>query len=184
ILKMTPTHFHFIVAPDMTAEWETWAQIAVRLFASDYRIESAAGNTIHVRVNGSDLVRGLRSCHHARNTVFRLMKDDQHLPVLQFQITESGGASGRLVLVTHDVPIAVLRPAETAHLAEPAIPPASLYVLLPPLDVLKPIVDKLRLLSPVVTLTGNARGQLLLHARADAVQVQTHFTGLINPNLV
>lgn len=91
-----------------------------------------------------------------------------------------------------------MRPLEMAAMKEPLcptpevrprslpLPAASLTleqvsILLPPLENLKTVVDRLKNLSPIIILQANNVGEFQFKVESDEANVQTEWRGLSNP---
>jgi len=124
-------------------------------------------------------------------------KNDQ--AVLSFEMF-GVSRSGRKVRVAHDVRIDVMRPTEVEKLHEPLcpepdvglcfIPPFrkrsmqhmyQVNILLPPLQKLRTIVERLRPLSDVLALRANNNGKLQLSISTDTVKLETQWLRCANP---
>ena len=55
--------------------------------------------------------------------------------------------------------------------------------MMPPLLTLRTIVERMKTMGDYLIVAGNMSGELVLKVEADAVQIETLFTKLINPPL-
>lgn len=55
--------------------------------------------------------------------------------------------------------------------------------MMPSLVNLRPVVDRLKSLQTQSTVAGNMSGQLRLLVESDALQLETVYSGLVNPSL-
>jgi len=114
-------------------------------------------------------------------TVMKLAKKNDQA-VLSFDISGSM-SSGRLVRVGHDVRIEVMKPSDVKRLSEPMCPEPDVHILLPPLQKLRTIVERLRPLSDVIAVRCNNNGKLEISVQTEGVRVDTQWSGCTNPKM-
>ncbi|KAL5485879.1 HUS1 [Sanghuangporus weigelae] len=194
IVRFTETEMHVI------CNEETEDGVQDSLF-SDYRIQSNANNEISLSLSPEALSQALRSAASSSDVVMKLAKKHAHA-VLTFEIIlalGSGGLSGfgstgmgggggggggsRKASVAHDVLIDMLKPADMRRLKEPLCPEPDIHILLPPLQKLRTIVERMRSMADVLCVQANHRGGLRLSVESDQVRVQTQWSKCIIPNL-
>jgi len=90
---------------------------------------------------------------------------------------------GKEVKVTHDVKIMVMKPPEVALMKEPLCPAPDVHIILPPLQKLRTVVDRMRALSDVVGISANRAGQLKLSIQTQRIKVDTIWSNLTIPNI-
>ncbi|KAL5525912.1 hypothetical protein ACEPAG_7250 [Sanghuangporus baumii] len=191
IVRLAETEMHII------CNEETEDGVQDSLF-SDYRIQSNANNQISLGVSPEALSQALRSAASSSDVVMKLTKKHAHA-VLTFEIVlalGSGGLSGfgstgmggggggsRKASVSHDVLIDLLKPTDMRRLKEPLCPEPDIHILLPPLQKLRTIVERMRSMADVLRVQANHRGGLRLSVESDQVRVQTQWSKCIIPNL-
>ncbi|PPR04814.1 hypothetical protein CVT24_007074 [Panaeolus cyanescens] len=165
---------------------QLWSQIKVDSFFEGYRIQSNANNEITVSISSEALLGALRSAASSVQSaaehgavVMKLAKKHDHA-VFSFEISGQSRVGNRLS-IAHDVKIEVLRPADVAKMTEPLCPEPDLHILMPRLEDLRTIVERLRPLSDIVSFRGNNNGKLQLAIHTDSVQIETEWTELQNP---
>ncbi|RXW16902.1 hypothetical protein EST38_g8956 [Candolleomyces aberdarensis] len=111
--------------------------------------------------------------------VMRLTKKNDQA-MLTFDIS---GATrmGRAVHVMHDVRIEVMRPADVARMIEPMCPEPDIHILLPSLQKLRTIVERLRPMSNIMAIRANGNGVLQFGINTDSVKVETEWRECANP---
>ncbi|KAI8908119.1 checkpoint protein Hus1/Mec3 [Powellomyces hirtus] len=182
VILFTREYVHFIVGKSSVSEtMQMFGQIKQDRIFEDYLVESALNNQIFVEVSAEQFVRGLKSCHQALDVKLKLAKKDGW-PMLSLNITNSSRTGNRLYL-TQDIPVRVLQSDESAELTEPEVESQQVHILLPPLNDLKTIAERLKAIGTHVVVAANMNGELVLKVVADAVRVETSFKGLINPEL-
>lgn len=198
IIKFTENEMHIICNDDANEGGiQVWSVVKVDSIFTNYRIQSNANNQITVALSTEALLSSLRSssasasstaaassilpAYDADELVMKLAKKNDQA-VLSFEMF-GVSRSGRKVRVTHDVRIEVMRPAEVDKLREPLCPEPDVHILLPPLQKLRTIVERLRPLSDVLALRANNSGKLQMAISTDSVKVETQWIGCANPSL-
>ena len=109
---------------------------------------------------------------------------------------------GQRVRVAHDVRIDVMKPADVERLGEPMCPDpdvgallalagrytrltrrAQANILLPPLQKLRTVVERMRIMSDVLAIRANGSGCLQLAIHTDDVSVDTVWRNCTNPKM-
>ncbi|KIM39187.1 hypothetical protein M413DRAFT_447150, partial [Hebeloma cylindrosporum] len=167
---------------------QVWSQIKVESLFENYRIQSNANNEITMALSSEALLGALRSAtassgasssFDAEEVVMKLAKkNDQAL--LSFEISgQSRG--GQRMRVAHDVRIEVMKPADVAKMTEPLCPTPDLHILLPPLQKMRTIVERLRPMSDVLAFQANNNKRLVVAIKTESVYAQTEWTDCQNP---
>lgn len=124
-------------------------------------------------------------------------KNDQ--AVLSFEINGLTTV-GRKVRVAHDVKIEILKPADVAKLTEPLCPEPDVschlpyryanrssisqtHILLPPLQKLRTIVERMRPMSDILSIRANNSGSLQISINTESVKVDTEWKNCKNPKM-
>ncbi|KAF8885878.1 cell cycle checkpoint [Gymnopilus junonius] len=178
IIKFTEEYMHVICNAD-PGEVQVWSRIKVGTLFEDYRIQSNANNEITVVLSSEAVLAALRSATEAEEVVTKLAKkNDQAL--LSFEIIQQTRSAQR-VRVTHDVKIEVMRPTDMEKLQEPLCPKADLLILLPPLQKLRTIVERLNHMSDVMAFQADNNKRLKVSIRTESVNIETEWTNCQNP---
>jgi len=181
-------------------------QIKVDALFNNYRIQSNANNEITLCLASDALLGALKSAAASSSPggeiepdelVMKLAKkNDQAL--LSFEIVSQTKIGGRL-RVAHDVRIEVMKPTDVAKLQEPLCPEpdvrfssiafcsivsnqSQVHILLPPLQKVRTIVERLRPLSDILAIRANNNKRLLLAINTESVSVETEWTDCTNTN--
>ncbi|KAJ7680030.1 checkpoint protein Hus1/Mec3 [Mycena rosella] len=167
---------------------QVWSQIKVDSLFTSYRIQSNAANVITMALSSEALLATLRSAsssssasassYETEEIVMKLAKKNDQA-VLSFEISGMT-RQGRKVRVAHDVKIDVMKPADVANLKEPMCPEPDVHIILPPLQKLRPIVERLRPMSDFLAVRANNSGRLQLSIRTDSVTVDTEWKNCKN----
>ncbi|KAF5379745.1 hypothetical protein D9615_005814 [Tricholomella constricta] len=187
IIKFTETNMHIICNNDANEGGiQVWSQIKVASLFSGYRIQSNANNEITMTITSEALLAALKSAsssgtsaYETEEVVMKLAKKNAQA-VLAFEIN-SLTRVGRRVRVSHDVKIEVMRPADVARLSEPMCPEPDLHILLPPLQKLRTVVDRLKPMSDILAIRANNNGCLRLSINTESVKVDTEWKRCSHP---
>ncbi|KAG2017441.1 hypothetical protein CC2G_006950 [Coprinopsis cinerea AmutBmut pab1-1] len=203
IIKFTETTMHIICNSDTNEGGiQVWSQIKVPSLFTNYRIQSNANNEITMVLSSEALAGALRSAaanpssalsaggtsngaatstssFETEEVVMKLVKKND-MGMLSFDI-HGVTRVGRVVKVTHDVRVDVMKPTEVAKLNEPMCPEPDMTVLLPPLHKIRTIVERLRPMSNILAVRGNNAGCLQLSINTEGVKVDTEWRGCTNP---
>ncbi|KLO17351.1 cell cycle checkpoint [Schizopora paradoxa] len=199
IIKFTEEEMHIICNQESEDGVQVWSQIKKDALFSNYKIQSNAANVISLGLSPDALLQALRSASPssssnsssavdgggvgayasigASEVVMRLAKK-RGQAVLSLEIIFDGGSgngSGKVV-VSHDVLIDVLKPAEMERVKEPMCPEPDIHILLPPLTKLRTVTEHLRQLADVLEVRVGRRGDLRLAVDTDDVTVETLWT--------
>lgn len=170
---------------------QVWSQIKIESLFSGYRIQSNAANEITMSISTEALLSALKSAsstsslgnassaYEAEEVVMRLAKKSNQA-VLSFEIAGTTRA-GRRVKVAHDVKICVLALSDAQRLREPLCPDPDVHILLPSLQKLRTVVDRLRIMSDALAIRANHSGCLRVSINTEAVSVDTEWKNCIIP---
>jgi len=190
IIKFTETNMHIICNSEANEGGiQVWSQIKISSLFENYRIQSNANNEITLALASEALLAALRSAtassssasssFDAEEVVMKLAKkNDQAL--LSFEISGQSRV-GHKLRVAHDVRIEVMKPADVAKMTEPLCPTPDLHILLPPLQKMRTIVERLRPMSDVLAFQANNNKRLVVAIKTEGVYAQTEWTNCQNP---
>ncbi|KAF8643316.1 hypothetical protein AX16_009100 [Volvariella volvacea WC 439] len=189
VIKFTETTMHIICNSEANAGGvQVWSQIKVDSLFSGYRIQSNSNNEITMSLSTEALLTALRSAfttsssassYEADEVVMKLAKKDNQA-VLSFEI-KAFTRLGRRAEVNHAVRIEVMRPSEVEKMNEPLCPEPDLHILLPSLQKLRTIAERLRPMSDVLAVRANNNGRLQLAINTDSVRVETEWRNCTHP---
>ena len=89
--------------------------------------------------------------------------------------------TGSSRLVVHDVPVTVVPRRLWNEFDEPAMPDFDVSVYMPPLKVVRNVVDRMKNLGNYMAISANRCGEMKLKVETDMVTVATHFADLEHP---
>lgn len=160
-----------------------WAELDQGHFFNEYHMEgvSETDNEIYLELQPDKLSKTLNSLklsQAARTLKIKLTR--RHTPCLTLE-AELTTLSVHARLVVHDVPV-LLIPRRQWHIyQEPEMPPFEASIYLPPLRQLKHVVERMKSLSPYITISANRNGTFIVSVTNDNVDVSTHFKHLSMP---
>ncbi|GAA6023942.1 hypothetical protein JCM8202_001300 [Rhodotorula sphaerocarpa] len=191
-LKLKSDAVHLICMADGTKSGvQVWSQIQnSSLFdAETLRLDSNHHNEIYLEVSLDALSRALKSTHDATRVTIKLAKKggsgpqgtgEGSYPALSIQI-ESSSRLGKKLEIVQDVGVRVKKAADIELLKEPLCPAPEVIITLPDLQQIRTVVERLKTVSPFVTVSANNQGELRLRAEADEANVETEWRGLKRP---
>ncbi|GAA5882902.1 hypothetical protein JCM16303_006636 [Sporobolomyces ruberrimus] len=172
---------------------QVWSQIAVNsIFKPEtFRLESNSSNEIYLEVATDALARALKSASGSTKATMKLAKKGGEgpngtgkgaHPVLSIAI-ESASRMGKRLEITQDVFVKVKKAQDVEQLKEPLCPVPDAALLLPPLQILRTVAERMKTVSPIITLSANNAGVFRMRAEADEAKVETEWMNLKRPNL-
>ncbi len=108
------------------------------------------------------------------------LKRKRDFPSLCLSI-QSVTKSGKRVTLEYDIPCMTTTSPEL--LVEPKVPPLNVFLILPPLLILKPIIERMSRLSNFGLIRASVQGTMVFSVSGVAVKVETKFTNLIIPEV-
>ncbi|KAJ2794907.1 Checkpoint protein hus1 [Coemansia furcata] len=177
ILKLTPTKLHIIVITDIDSGLQLWSDVVNSALFSDYHIESAQDNEIYVEFNIDNLQRALRSTQGGALGVTLKLTKKQGMPVLSL-IIRSQSAGGRDISLCQDVPVRMLSAQQMAQIGEPQVPEGQIHIMMPPLNNVRSIAERMKSVGDRVSVSVNRDGDMNVRVANDLVDITTFFRGL------
>ncbi|EPQ28001.1 uncharacterized protein PFL1_04328 [Pseudozyma flocculosa PF-1] len=180
VIQLTSEQIRLICTGDSDGA-QIWSQMTVDSLFEDYRIESNFQNQINLEVSPDTLLRALRSANNAYSVTLRLAKRNKD-PLLSFAISAQSHTGSNIEIV-QDVLIKVLKPTEFSKIKEPLCPAPDVHIVLPKLVNLRTVVDHMRSLSDILTVSANHEGNLKLSVAEDEVKLETTWSDLAHPHI-
>lgn len=108
---------------------------------------------------------------------------DNH-PILAFNIS-SASRGGHSVDIVQEVAVRVLKLAELEEMAkEPMCPEPDVHIMLPvSSESLKGVVDRMKNIGNIITVSANLQGALKLRVESDLAKVETEWRDLKHPEI-
>lgn len=125
------------------------------------------------------LQRALKSGQYATEIIVKLTKKNG-LPYLSLAIEHQ---SNQQTSIIHDVPITLLSAQQLAQYTEPHLPDPEVHIMMPPLKVLRHVIDRMKNVADYLTISANMDGHLQFKVDPDMVTIITEFKGLEHPQI-
>ncbi|EIN08739.1 cell cycle checkpoint [Punctularia strigosozonata HHB-11173 SS5] len=188
IIKFTEPDIYIICNNDVNEGGvQVWSQIRVSSIFTDYRIQSNSNNEITMSIATEPLLAVLRGVSSSiasmdhNDIVMKLAKKDDRA-VLQFEIA-GFSRSAKSITLAHHVPIEVMKPSDVAKLKEPTCPEPDIHLILPSLTKLRTVIERLRPMAEILTVSANRSGDLQLGVETDTVNIKTAWSKLVIPDM-
>ncbi|VDB90867.1 unnamed protein product [Peniophora sp. CBMAI 1063] len=186
IMRFSETEMRIICNADPSGSTvQIWSTIRVEAIFSSYRIQSNSNNEISILLSADALSQVLRPLTlpgvSLEDVTMKLAKKND-VPVLNFEIA-TASRGGRTVRVSHDVRIDIMKPQDVAELKEPLCPEPDVHIVLPPLQDIRPVVERLRALGDVVAVRANRSGKLQISAATENAKIDVVWDKLQNPRI-
>jgi len=85
--------------------------------------------------------------------------------------------------VQQDIPIKLLSASQLAQFNEPHLPDPEVYIMVPPLKLLRNVVDRMKNIHDYLGISANMGGELTLKVETDMVSIATFYTNLHHPQI-
>jgi len=181
VLHLTPKRIQFILTTDLHDGVQIWSGLNAESIFDDYQIESLTSNEISMEVNLDILQRvlkaGLQKKSH--DIAIKLTKKNND-PYLSLVVVIQ---STQLMTVKQDIPVKMLLANQMASKVEPNLPEPNVHILMPPLKILRNVIDRMKAITDYVHLSANMGGELTLRIQTEMVSIQTFFNHLEHPTV-
>lgn len=181
ILRINSTKLFFILSERiLQGGTQMWCEIPKTSFFSQYDVDgvSQEHNEIYLELAAESLSKAFKSTQAARVVKMKLTKKATPCITLEVDLPSASGYNRTIV---HDIPAKVLPTKLWGDYQQPATGHFDVSLYLPPMKVLKNVVDRMKNLSSGVIISANRNGELVLKIETDMVNVSTFFKGLIQP---
>ncbi|KAM6953285.1 checkpoint protein HUS1 isoform 1-T2 [Aplochiton taeniatus] len=181
ILRLTPANLYFVMSGKVASGGVSmWCELSQANFFDEYQLEgvSTEDNEICLEVTPENLSRALKTAQNAKAVKIKLTK--KHCPCLTLA-AELPTLSTVSRVVMHDIPVAIIPRRLWSDFKEPNMPDFDVSIYLPPLKIMKNVVDRMKNLSNFLVIEANLNGEMNLKIETDLVSVTTHFKDLGNP---
>jgi HUS1 checkpoint protein len=138
-------------------------------------------NFILLEVQPESLLRALKSSTNIKMVRIKLTKRQSPCITVELDLYSiTSKISSRTI--THDIPIKVISTSKLSdnEFQEPDVSKTTLSIQMPPLKLIKHMIERMKSLNEFVYLEATNKGALTLKIEADAVSVSTYFRNLNN----
>nr|CAG4648466.1 EOG090X0TJE [Moina brachiata]SVE93436.1 EOG090X0TJE [Moina brachiata] len=183
VLRITSTNLFFIVRESQTisASPLIWCTLDEGHFFSEYGMEglSAVDNEIYLEFVTEVVTKtlsALKATTTAKSVKLKLTKKLSS-PCLTFEVDMPSGANHSRLIV-HDVPVLLIPRRLWSEYVEPEPVDPDISTHLPHLRLLKSIVERMKNLANMATITITVQGSMTITVETDMVSVTSHFEDL------
>ncbi|XP_034179274.1 hus1-like checkpoint clamp component [Osmia lignaria lignaria] len=175
-LRLTENGLCFSVSDDRISM--VWAELSQTHFFTEYVMSGVTEeqNEIYLEFDPTMLARSLGSLRMTAKSV-KIKLTNKRQPCLTFEI-ELPSLSIESRQCFHDVPVRVIPRREWAEHQTPNIPEFNISVDMPRLKHVKHIVERMKNMSPTITLGADKSGGFVLQVETDSASISTHFQNL------
>ncbi|KAJ3611673.1 hypothetical protein NHX12_021687 [Muraenolepis orangiensis] len=181
VLRLTPDNLYFVLSGKVSnGGVAMWCELAQANFFEEFQLEgvSVEANEICLELAPDNLSRAMKTAQNAKAVKIKLTK--KHCPCLTIA-AELPTMSSVSRVVTHDIPVDVIPRRLWNDFKEPSMPDFDVSIYMPPLKIMKNVVDRMKNLSNFLVIEANMNGEMNLKIETDLVSVTTHFKDLGNP---
>jgi HUS1 checkpoint protein len=193
VLKLTPDSMYFIL-PEFASNnagnmgvgrTSFWMSLDPKNIFEFYVCEGKSDeeNFILLEIQPESLFRALKSSPNIKMVRIKLTK--RQLPCITVELdlySITSKVSSRTI--THDIPVKVISTngggGNEEEFQEPDVSRTTLSIQLPPLKLIKHMIERMKCLHEFVFLESTNKGTLTLKIEADAVSVCSYFRNLHN----
>jgi HUS1 checkpoint protein len=177
VLRIGQKKFQFILQTDVSDGVQVWSGLNTSTVFEDMTLESLSNNEVSFSINLENLLCALKSCQNAQETVVKLTKKNGN-PFLELITVKHATQPIQLI---QDVPITLLTGQQLAALVEPHLPDPQVHIMLPPLKLLRSVIDRMKNMSEHLFISANMGGELRFSIDTNSVSVTTAYAGLEHP---
>lgn len=162
-----------------------WAEIARAAYFTDYNISGAKpeiDNKIMLSFNAFKFANALSTLGRgASSRYLKLTLTEKQFPCITVDLEVPSSTSAQSRKVTHDVPVTIISSRDWDDYRIPALPNGfdkNFTIAMPSLRSAKNLMDKIKNLSPTVTVYCNNQDSLSFVCETDMVTVASHYRNL------
>jgi HUS1 checkpoint protein len=193
VLKVMPGRIVFILSEFATNSATStgtgrssfWFEVEAQSVFEHYVVEGKSTSDediLLLEIQPESLLRALKSSPNIKSVRMKLIKrDDRPCLSIELDLVSLNSTKQNSRIITHDMPITVLSAScnMSDEFREPKVNKASLGLQLPPLKLLKHMLERMKCLSDFVCMEATSSGTLTLSIEADSVSVNTYFRDLV-----
>jgi len=181
-IHLTTKKIQFILVKELEQGFQVWSAMNASSLFNEYLIESKADNEISFSINLSHLARALKCGEKSTNQeiLIKLTKKGD-IPYLSLSMEVS---PTRSMMLTQEIPIQFLYPEQMRALKEPTLPDPNIVIMMPNLQDMRNVIERMKDLDSSLTIQANMRGELTLKVLTDAVAIVTLYRNLVHPQVV
>lgn len=206
ILRLSKKKVYLIQSVSASEEGVLWCDIETKSLFTEYTYQGyvAPGfdeDEIILELSASDLCRALEfgntDKHCPRDLKMKLSKElppgkknqtsknqtanDTGNPVLAFQIQIEQINSGRMLVVSREIPIKIVSKKFWAEYKEPLMPKFNMSIFMPSLGKVRSMIDKIKNLSKTLIVRASPDGTLQFRTKNAMQKISVNFHNLEKP---
>ena len=85
--------------------------------------------------------------------------------------------------IIQDIPIVLLSAQQLSQYIEPHLPDPEVHIMMPPLKILRNVIDKMKNVSDSLTMEANMAGELTFRVETEMVSIATFYKNLDHPQI-
>lgn len=190
-LKLTVDTIYFIlpefaannVGSGGTGRTSFWMSIDPKSIFDFYICEgnSPEENIILLEIQPENLLRALKSSTNMKMLRIKLTKRQSACITVEIDLHSLSSKSNSRT-ITHDIPVKVITASKVSSddFQEPNVNRTTLSIQLPPLKIIKHMIERMKCLNEFMILEATNKGTLTFKIEADAVSVCSYFRNLQN----
>ncbi|KAJ9574065.1 hypothetical protein L9F63_008591 [Diploptera punctata] len=182
VVRITKQLLNFIIVDENAAAGKpvVWCRLEQSHYFNEYNMAgvSEEQDEIYLEFESDAMAKSLvtlKSNIGAKSVKVKLT--NKKSPCLTFEIMLSEFSHSRLCV--HDIPVTVIPRRDWKLFQEPKVPNFDVSIQLPSLKLLRTVAERMKTLSPYVTVLANQEGVLVLKVETPDATVSTHFKDLI-----
>ncbi|XP_076623331.1 hus1-like checkpoint clamp component [Colletes latitarsis] len=175
-LRLSPNELCFNVGDDRSSM--VWAELNQQHFFTEYIMNGVTEeqNEIYLKFDATMLAKSLNPLRAIAKSV-KIKLTNKRQPCLTLEI-ELPSLSIESQQCLHDVPVKVIPRRDWPEYQAPNIPEFDISVDMPQLKYVRSIVERMKNMSPRLTLSADKCGMFVLEIDTDSATVSTHFQDL------
>ncbi|ESN99016.1 hypothetical protein HELRODRAFT_186499 [Helobdella robusta] len=183
-LRLTAQKLYLIfLEHTVTGGIGVWCEMSQENLFNEYLMEGVnleTANEIYLSVNVENFLKCLKCSQNAKSLKIKLTRKGS--PCLTFEV-EQPTLSGTSRKVMHDSAVELIERKFWGDFAEPLLPQFGVSIYMPPLKIVKNVIERMKNLSNHVIVGANHEGEMVFKIEKDLVNVSTHFENLTYPGL-
>jgi len=184
VMRLTIDKLNFIFAESCTispgsGKSTFWMSVEPHKLFDLYICEgkSAEENFILLELQPDSLQKALKSSQHVKNVRLKLTKKQTPCLTLELDLPSVASRTSSRT-VTHDISVKVISARSFQDFDEPTMEHVHLSMNMPPLKLLRHMMERMKYLADYICLKASQDGDLTVGVETDLVNVNTYFKAL------
>uniref|UniRef100_U5EQJ0 Checkpoint protein n=1 Tax=Corethrella appendiculata TaxID=1370023 RepID=U5EQJ0_9DIPT len=181
IINIKPDKMVFLICSEIESSQALWCEIRANSYFTEYEmtgVDPDESNEIYITLNTANLVRAIAyiKSNPCAQLKLKLLRTDIACLLVEMGVPLETSSSNHAV--SHEIPIAIIPRNEWDQFKLPTDIEYDISMALPTWKSLKCLVDKIKNLSPCVTVYARKDGELAFVVETDIVIVTSHYKNL------